>query len=162
MQWRRLLRAGCPRHPKRKENEPQLRVTHQRWGRPEPQAPPAGDCADTAKGGLNLALRNESSPPNLKNDLEGDQRNLVDLAKEFEGPEIRVLRNEAVHAFTQDSLHERPNEAGTLEALGHRLPFTPPHSPKFQPIELFWWDSKNFAASQWTTGRAPQQVAADA
>ena len=146
------------------------------------------------KGGLNLALYNKAGPPNPKSNLEGDQRNLVDLAKEFECPEIRVLRNEAVHTFTVDSLHKRPNKAGTpgggptveelrvglkewllankpsllqtelqhkFEALGHRLLFTPPYSPKFQPIELFWRDSKNFAASQWTTSRTPVQVATD-
>lgn len=41
------------------------------------------------------------------------------------------------------------------------LLFTPPYNPKFQPIELFWRDSKNFAAYEWRCNRSALQAAKD-
>ena len=48
-----------------------------------------------------------------------------------------------------------------FEAMDHRLLFTPPYSPKMQPTELLWRDSKNCTASQWSSKRNPAQAAGD-
>ena len=41
-----------------------------------------------------------------------------------------------------------------FRGLGWGLLFTPPYSPKMQPIELLWRDTKNFCASEWFSSRS--------
>eukprot|EP00035_Acanthoeca_spectabilis_P001728 m.82306 g.82306 ORF g.82306 m.82306 type:complete len:243 (-) comp11086_c0_seq1:170-898(-) len=47
------------------------------------------------------------------------------------------------------------------DKLGFDLLFTPPYNPRFQPIELFWRDSKNFAARECRRKRRPKEAAGD-
>ena len=79
-----------------------------------------------------------------------------------------IIKKEEVQAGVQPWLREGkpPLLAGGLEeafeAQGHKLIFTPPYSPNFQPIELLWRGTKNFATWGYQHNRAPDKAASDA
>jgi transposase len=138
-------------------------------------------------GGVNINALNKFRPSQAQKD-KNNEDTLISVAKRLEVPSLTVMRDGVPMEFKADefdkkgkgalsvnefkvSLHawvkcHKPELLETeLQSIFSKecfqLIYSPPYSPKFQPIELLWRDSKNFVAREYTIKRTPDDTAND-
>lgn len=89
---------------------------------------------------------------------------IKDKTKSKGGANLDELRS-GLQRFAQRSEELKGLVESRVEEImreeGWGILWTPPYCPKFQPIELFWRDTKNAAAQEWSHNRTTPQACQD-